>query len=94
MQIEVSSPPESVGNVIGDISSRRGLIYLQRELSPDMLEVTAEVPLSELRGYDSLLATITGGRGRVAVNTLRYNEAPRRVGGDPDDEPFSMALRA
>ena len=92
MLVEVSTLPEHVGWVIGDLSARRGIVLGQRELVEGALEISAEVPLSELRGYDSVLSGITGGRGVVSVSTLKYNIAPPRVG--PSDEPVSMALRA
>lgn len=92
MLVEVSSPAEFIGNVIGDLSARRGLVMGHRELEAGAVQVSAEVPLSELRGYDLTLAQMTGSAGVVSVSTLKYNEAPRRPG--PPDEPASMALRA
>jgi hypothetical protein len=90
--LEVSTPPEFIGNVIGDLSSRRGLLTGQRELDAHAMLVVAEVPLAELRGYLSTLAALTQGNGEVSATVLKYSERPPYIG--PSDEPVSMALRA
>jgi hypothetical protein len=91
--VEVESPPEFIGNVIGDLSSRRALITGQRVLEGGAIVVSAEAPLSELRRYDEDLANITVKSGSASASFLKYD---RRWGfpGPPPDEPMSAALRA
>jgi hypothetical protein len=92
MLVETTTPQQCVGLVIGDLSSRRGLIMSCSDLSADTVEVLSEVPLSELRGYDSFLAEVTNARGVVTATVLKYNEAPPTL--YPPNEPVSMVLRA
>ena len=90
LHLEVEMPAETVGNVIGDLCSRRGLILGQAETAEGLV-VTAEVPLGELLGYPQALPKITLGRGRATATFARY--APPPPWFDPD-EPAAMALRA
>ena len=90
--VEVTTPPDYIGNVIGDMMSRRGLMLGHRENDDKSITVSAEVPLAELRGYDKTLLEITGERGVVSVAVLKYLQGPPYIG--PPDEPVSMALRA
>ena len=90
--VEVESPRETLGTVMGDLSSRRGQLTAIRETDAGTSVVSAEVPLSELRGYSTDMLRLTEGRGIVGATLLRYVERPAFMG--PSDEPVSVALRA
>jgi hypothetical protein len=90
--LEVEAPIDFIGNVIGDLMSRRGIMTGQRETDAHTFMVSAELPLAELRGYPAALLEITGSRGVVSATVLRYDERPGYIG--PSDEPMSAALRA
>ena len=88
--VEVRTPENWVGNVIGDLMSRRGLMLGQAE-DADSFILTAEVPLAELLGYRDTLQRLTMGRGSALATFVRYAPAPPWF--DPN-EPAAMALRA
>jgi elongation factor G len=76
MQVTASVPEESVGDVMGDLSSRRGR-PLGTESGPGgMMEVRAEVPMAEMLSYAPDLRAITGGQGEYTMEFLRYEEVP------------------
>jgi hypothetical protein len=91
LRVEVRAPSDSLGSVIGDLCSRRGMLLGHAE-TPEGFVVSADVPLSELLGYHRSLHALTGGRGEAAATFNRYDPAPG-LGPDPD-EPMSAALRA
>ena len=91
LRIEVRTPSDYVGNVIGDLMSRRGMLLGQAE-TPEGLVIAADVPLQELLGYSRSLLSFTRGKGEATATFLRYDPAPN-LGPDPD-EPMSAALRA
>jgi elongation factor G len=78
MLITCSVPDEAVGDVMGDLSSRRG-----RPLGTDtvggMTEVKAEVPMAEMLSYAPDLRAITGGQGEYTLEFLRYEEVPAHL---------------
>jgi elongation factor G len=75
MQVSVIVPDDSVGDVIGDLNSRRGR-PLGMEPAGGMTEVRAEVPMAEMLSYAPDLRAITGGQGEFAMVFLRYEEVP------------------
>jgi len=91
MLVEVTTPAEVVGNVVGDLTGRRGLITGMEDVASGML-VRVEVPLVEMLGYASELAKLTDGKGTSLFTFSHYAKAPSPQGPD-DDEPASMALR-
>jgi predicted membrane GTPase involved in stress response len=91
LRVEVRSPSDYLGNVIGDLMSRRGHLLGQAE-TPEGFVVSADVPLQELLGYFVSLRALTQGKGEAAATFVRYDLAPG-AGPDPD-EPMSAALRA
>jgi hypothetical protein len=91
LRVEVRTPSDSLGNVIGDLMSHRGTLLGQAETAEGFV-VSADVPLAELLGYPRSLQSLTRGKGEAAANFVRYDPAPGR-GPDPD-EPMSAALRA
>jgi elongation factor G len=75
MQVTVSVPDDAVGDVIGDLNSRRGR-PLGMEPTGGMTEVRAEVPMAELLSYAPDLRAITGGQGEFTMELARYEEVP------------------
>src|SRR5919202_1676309 len=78
MLVTASVPDEAVGDVMGDLSSRRGR-PLGTEAVGGMTEVKAEVPMSELLSYAPDLRSITGGQGEYTLEFLRYEEIPAHL---------------
>ena len=78
MMVSASVPETSVGDVMGDLSSRRGR-PLGTEAAAGMTEVKAEVPMSELLTYAPDLRSITGGQGEYTLEFLRYEEMPAHL---------------
>jgi elongation factor G len=78
MTVTVSVPEDAVGDVIGDLNSRRGR-PLGMEPRGGMTEVRAEVPMAELLSYAPDLRAITGGRGEYAMELARYEEVPAHL---------------
>ena len=79
MKLEVVTPEEYVGNVIGDLNRRRGLPKGQEGRAGGAISIQAEVPLSEMFGYVTSLRTITSGRASSTMEFSHYNEAPTNI---------------
>jgi elongation factor G len=80
MLVTLSVPEESVGDVIGDLNSRRGRPQ-GMEGSAGMTEVKAEVPMAEMLAYAPDLRSLTGGQGDYTMEFLRYEEVPAHLAG-------------
>jgi elongation factor G len=78
MLLTASVPESAVGDVMGDLSSRRGR-PLGTEAVGGMTEVTAEVPMAEILTYSQSLTSLTGGRGDYHMHFLRYEEVPLHI---------------
>ncbi|RDF01284.1 elongation factor G [Aggregatibacter aphrophilus] len=78
MKVEVETPPEYVGDVIGDLSRRRAMVNGQ-EANEFVVKIDAEVPLSEMFGYATDLRSQTQGRASYSMEPLKYAEAPKNV---------------
>ncbi len=78
MAVEVETPPDFVGNVIGDLSSRRGMIQGQEDVAGIMV-IKAEVPLATMFGYSTALRSATQGRATYSMEFKHYAEAPKNV---------------
>jgi elongation factor G len=78
MKVDVYSTEDDVGNVIGDLNRRRGMISGQ-EPSAAGVRIKAEVPLSEMFGYISTLRTLTSGRGQFSMEFSHYSPCPASV---------------
>ncbi len=79
MKLEVVTPDEYVGAVIGDLTRRRGLPKGQEPRAGGAITIQAEVPLAEMFGYVTQLRTITSGRASSSMEFSHYNEAPSGV---------------
>ena len=78
MKVDVFSPDDNVGDVIGDLNRRRGMIKDQ-EAGATGVRVKADVPLSEMFGYIGHLRTITSGRGQFSMEFSHYSACPQNV---------------
>ena len=78
MAVEITAPSEYLGSVMGDISSRRGMIEGQEERGNAVL-VQASVPLSEMFGYVTDLRSFTQGRGNYTMQFDRYEPVPKSI---------------
>jgi elongation factor G len=85
MQMTISVPEEAVGDVIGDLNSRRGR-PLGMEPKGSATEVKAEVPMAEVLDYAPDLRAITGGRGDYTMEFERYEEIPGHLSQKVIDE--------
>jgi elongation factor G len=78
MAVEVETAEEKMGDVIGDLSSRRGVILGMDDL-PGSKAIKAEVPLNEMFGYSTTLRSLTQGRATYTMEFKHYAEAPKNV---------------
>jgi elongation factor G len=81
MKIDVFTPDANVGDVIGDLNRRRGMIKSQ-ESGPTGVRIKAEAPLSAMFGYIGDLRTMTSGRGQFSMEFSHYFATPRNVSDD------------
>jgi elongation factor G len=82
MKLEVITPDEYTGSVIGDLNRRRGLPKGQEPRTGGAISIQAEVPLSEMFGYVTQLRTITSGRANSTMEFSHYAAAPAGVAKD------------
>ena len=78
MKVEVVTPEENMGDVVGDLNRRRGLIAGMDE-NPSGKVINAEVPLAEMFGYATDLRSATQGRATYTMEFAKYSEAPNNV---------------
>ena len=79
MHVVVETPEEYTGTVMGDLSSRRGMVQGMDDMIGGGKEIKAEVPLSEMFGYSTDLRSATQGRATYSMEFKHYAEAPRNV---------------
>ncbi|MEN6386337.1 MAG: elongation factor G [Phycisphaerales bacterium] len=79
VNIEITVPADFVGNIAGDLSSRRGRVQGQDMLAGNMMVIKAQVPLSEVASYDSQLKSVTGGQGSYSMELSHYEVVPPNV---------------
>jgi len=78
MKVEISTPEDSMGDVIGDINRRRGIVGSMED-TPAGKQLQAEVPLAEMFGYATDLRSMTQGRASYSMEFAKYAAAPRNV---------------
>lgn len=78
MKVEVVTPEDYMGDIIGDLSRRRGIV-LAMEGSPSGKVIDAEVPLSEMFGYATTMRSISQGRATYSMKFLKYSETPANI---------------
>jgi len=79
MKIEINTPDEFMGDIIGDINRRRGRIDNMRRHRKGSQKLSGQVPLMEMFGYASVLRTLSSGRANYSMEFLRYNPLPRNI---------------
>jgi elongation factor G len=78
MAVEVETPEDYMGDVMGDLSSRRGMIQGMEDM-PSGKVIRAEVPLAEMFGYSTVVRSLSQGRASYSMEFKHYSEAPRNV---------------
>ena len=94
MMVTVNVPEDAVGEVIGDLNSRRGRPHGMEPAGGGMTEVKAEVPMAEMLSYAPDLRSITGGQGEYTMEFLRYEEIPAHLASKVVSEAHEEAVRA
>ncbi|MFP5349155.1 MAG: elongation factor G [Gammaproteobacteria bacterium] len=79
MDVEVTSPPDYLGNVMGDLNSRRGIIMSQEDGHGGVKIIRAEVPLANMFGYSTSLRSATQGRATYTMEFKKYSPVPSSV---------------
>jgi elongation factor G len=79
MDVEVETPEDFMGNVVGDLNSRRGVIMGMDDIAGGGKTVRAEVPLEMMFGYSTTLRSLSQGRATYTMEFKHYTEAPRNV---------------
>jgi elongation factor G len=92
MKVDVFSPEDNVGDVIGDLNRRRGMIKAQ-EPNPTGVRVKADCPLSEMFGYIGDLRTMTSGRGQFSMEFSHYMPCPANVAEEVIKEAKERAAK-
>ena len=78
MKVEVVTPEDYMGDVMGDLNRRRGMLQGMDD-SPSGKVIRAEVPLAEMFGYATDLRSATQGRATYSMEFAKYNEAPANI---------------
>jgi len=78
MNVETSAPADYVGDIMGDVSSRRGRVQASQAQGSGAV-VQAQVPMAEMLEYASSLTSMTGGQGEFTMEFSHYDEAPAQV---------------
>jgi elongation factor G len=78
MSVEVETPEQFMGNVIGDLSGRRGVLHGQEDIA-GIMAIKAEVPLSDMFGYSTQLRSLTQGRATYTMEFKHYAEMPKAI---------------
>ncbi len=79
VNVEVTIPAENVGDITGDLASKRGRVQGQDVLPGNFIVIKAQVPLSEVTQYNSQLKSVTGGRGSYSMTLSHYELVPPNV---------------
>ncbi len=79
MKVEVVTPEDFMGDIVGDLNRRRGIINGMEDAPGGIKIVDAQVPLSEMFGYATSMRSLTQGRASYSMEPLRYMEAPNNV---------------
>jgi len=79
MKVEVVTPDDFMGDIVGDLNRRRGIINGMEDAPGGIKVVDAQVPLSEMFGYATSMRSLTQGRASYSMEPLKYMEAPNNV---------------
>ena len=79
MAVEVETPEDFMGNIMGDLSGRRGIVLGMEDLPGGIKAIKAEVPLAEMFGYSTTMRSLSQGRATYSMEFKHYSEAPKNV---------------
>ncbi len=79
MAVEVETPEDYMGNIMGDLSGRRGIVQGMEDLPGGLKGIKAEVPLAEMFGYATTVRSLSQGRATYSMEFKHYVEAPKNV---------------
>ena len=79
VNMEVTVPSENMGDITGDLASKRGRVLGQDMLTGNMIVIKAQVPLTEVTQYNSQLKSVTGGRGSYSMTLSHYEPTPANI---------------
>src|SRR5680860_765759 len=79
MKVEVTTPEDYMGNIIGDLNSKRGQIEEMTDRPNGIKAIAAKVPLAEMFGYATSLRSMSQGRANYTMEFLHYSEVPRSI---------------
>lgn len=79
VKVEITAPEQSMGDITGDLSSKRGQVSGTHALQAGSMTVSGQVPLSELNGYQARLNGMTGGQGRYTLELSHYEAVPPNI---------------
>jgi len=79
VNIEITAPEHSMGDIAGDLSAKRGQLTGTDSAAPGTLVIKGQVPLSELNNYQARLKSVTAGQGSYAIEFARYDPVPPNV---------------
>ena len=79
MKIEISTPDDYIGNVVGDLNKRRGKIDTMRRFRKGAQKLSGYVPLMEMFGYATALRNVTSGRANYSMEFHQYEPLPKSV---------------
>jgi len=79
VDMEITVPAENMGDIAGDLASKRGRVQGQEMLPGNLISIQAKVPLSEVSQYSSQLKSVTGGRGTYSMSFSHYDTVPGNV---------------
>jgi elongation factor G len=79
MAVEVETPEDYMGNVMGDLSGRRGIVHGMEDRVGGIKVIKAEVPLAEMFGYSTQMRSLSQGRATYSMEFKHYSEAPKNV---------------
>ena len=81
MKLEITTPPESVGEVLGDLNARRGNV-LDMDMRGDLQVIHARVPMAQMFGYATAIRSLTKGRASYSMEPDQFELAPKNVRED------------
>ena len=85
MKVQVIAPAKFLGDVTGDLSSKRGRIEAMNDRQPDIKIIDSHVPLSEMFGYATGLRSMTEGRASFTMEFANYEETPNSIAQEIKD---------
>ena len=82
MKVEVETPEDYMGDIMGDLNRRRGMVQGMEDLPGGTKQIRAEVPLAEMFGYATQMRSMSQGRATYSMEFQKYAEIPKSVAAD------------